>query len=75
VKNICQQTVLELLQKNNKWMTARQIHEQAKGTSLGSVSANLQKLKKHKLIKAKESQTITKTGNKHPTNKYKAKTK
>ena len=56
-------------------MTARQIHEQAKQISIGSVMSNLQKLKKHNNIKTKESQTLTKTKHKHPVNKYKAKRK
>jgi hypothetical protein len=69
---MCQQAVLEILQRNNKWMTARQIQIQINCIGLGSVMSNLQKLKKHNNIKAKESQTLTKTKNKHPVNKYKA---
>lgn len=53
-------------------MTARQIQTQINYIGLGSVMSNLKKLTKHNNIKVKESNTLTKTGYNHPTNKYKA---
>ena len=70
---MCQQLCLEILEKNNKWMTSREIHEKAQHISIGSVQCNMKKLIKHKLVGVKPSKKLTKTGVAIPVNKYKAK--
>ena len=67
---MCQQICLETLQKNNKWMTAREIQAQINRIGLGSVMNNLKKLKKHKLVETKKSKTTTKTNVRIPVTKY-----
>ena len=67
---MCQQICLETLQKNNKWMTARDIEKKIKNISIGSIQSNLKKLKKHNLVETKKSKTTTKTNVKIPVTKY-----
>jgi len=70
---MCQQLCLEILRKNNKWLTAREIHKKAQHISIGSVQCNMKKLIKHNLVGVKPSKKLTKTGVAIPVNKYKAK--
>jgi DNA-binding PadR family transcriptional regulator len=69
---MCQQVVLAILKKKNKWMTARDIEAEINNISLGSIMTNLKKLKKYRLIETKKSKTTTKNDVKIPVTKYRA---
>jgi Fe2+ or Zn2+ uptake regulation protein len=64
---------LQILEKNNKWLTARQIQQEAKHISIGSIRSNLQKLSKHKIVEIKPCIGLTITQHKHQVNKYRVK--
>ena len=64
---MCQQQALNILKKNRKWMTAKQIKEQMKGVGIGSTRHNLYCLRKQEIIISR----INKSFLKHNENQYK----